>query len=163
MTRTTQSLRVSTRMSASMVTAALVGLAAALPAAAQPFAKPEDAVKYRRAAFTVLGRHFGVVAAMANGRLPFEARTAAENADIALVVARLPYYGFTPGSQSGDTKADPKIWSETDKFNAAAQKMQDEMGKLSAAAKTGNLDTIKTAVGATGAACKACHDSYRRE
>ena len=60
-------------------------------------------------------------------------------------------------------KAEPKIWTENDKFSAAAAKMQEEMTKLNAAAKSGNIDAMKTAVGATGQACKACHDNYRKE
>jgi len=36
-----------------------------------------------------------------------------------------------------------------------------ESGKLAAAAKTGNLDAVKTAFTATAASCKACHDAYR--
>ncbi len=39
--------------------------------------------------------------------------------------------------------------------------MQGEMSKLNAAAKTGNLDSIKAAVGAVGGSCKACHDAFR--
>ena len=146
----------------SMAAAGLLACAIALPAAAQ-FAKPEDAIKYRKAAFTVLGTHFGRVAAMANGRVPFDAKVAAENAEIANMVAKLPYTGFVPGSDKGDTKAEPKIWTETDKFNAAATKMQEEVGKLNVAAKGGNLDAIKAAVGETGKSCKACHDVYRKE
>ena len=46
---------------------------------------------------------------------------------------------------------------------AAADKMQGEMTKLVAATKTGNIDTIKAAVGATGGSCKACHDNFRKE
>jgi cytochrome c556 len=137
--------------------------ATALPAAAQ-FAKPEDAIKYRRAAFTVMGTHFGRDAAMANGRIPFDAKAAAENAEIATIVSRLPYAGFVEGSDKGaETRAEPKIWTEMDKFRGAASKMQDEMNKLNVAAKSGNLDTIKAAVGETGKACKACHDVYRKE
>ena len=151
-------------ISARMVAAAIVSFAAVAPAVAQPFAKPEDAIAYRKAAFTVLGRHFGVVAAMANGRVPWDAKAAAENADIALVVARLPYAGFVPGTErGGNTKAEPKIWTEAAQFNAAAQKMQDEMGKLAVAAKSGNQEQLRTQVGATGASCKACHDSYRMQ
>jgi cytochrome c556 len=134
----------------------------AAPAAAQ-FAKPEDAIKYRRAAFTLLGTHFGRVAAMANGRIPFDAKAAADNAEIATIVSRLPYAGFVDGTDKGDTKAEPKIWTEMDKFRAAALKMQEELVKLNAAAKTGNFDTIKAAAGETGRACKACHDAYRKE
>jgi cytochrome c556 len=142
--------------------AAVFGATVSMPASAQ-FAKPEDAIKYRKAAFTLLGTHFGRVAAMANGRIPFDAKAAADNAEIAAYVSKLPYAGFVPGSDKGETKADPKIWTETDKFNAAASKMQEEIGKLNVAAKGGNLDAIKAAVGETGKSCKACHDTYRKE
>jgi cytochrome c556 len=145
-----------------MVAAGLATLLASTPAAAQ-FAKPEDAIKYRKAAFTVMGTHFGRVAAMANGRIPFDAKAAADNAELATMMSKLPYAGFGEGTDKGDTRAEPKIWTEMDKFRAAAAKMQEEMVKLNVAAKTGNIDTIKAAVGATGQACKACHDSYRKE
>ena len=141
---------------------ALAALGTSMPAAAQ-FAKPEDAIKYRRAAFTLLGTHFGRVAAMANGRVPFDAKVAAENAEIAAVVSKLPYAGFVEGSDKGETRAEPKIWSEMDKFRAGAGRMQEEIAKLNVAAKSGNLDAIKAAVGETGKTCKACHDAYRKE
>ena len=145
-----------------MAAAGLLACAIALPAAAQ-FAKPEDAIKYRKAAFTVMARHFGIVAGMAAGKIPFDAKVAADNAEIATMVSKLPYAGFVEGSDKGDTKAEPKIWAEMDKFRAAAGKMQEEMAKLNVAAKGGNLDAIKAAVGDTGKACKACHDNYRKE
>ena len=145
-----------------MTGATLLGTAIALPAAAQ-FAKPEDAIKYRKAAFTVMASHFGRVAGMANGRIPFDAKLAADSAEVATFMSKLPYAGFVPGSDKGETKAESKIWAETDKFNAAASKMQEEMAKLNVAAKGGNLDAIKAAVGETGKSCKACHDNYRKE
>ena len=152
------------RLSRSMLMAgaALLSTATALPAAAQ-FAKPEDAIKYRKAGMTLMATHFGRVAAMANGRIPFDAKLAAENADLATMLSKLPFGGFVEGSDKGETKAEPKIWAEMDKFRAATSKMQEEMVKFNVAAKTGNIDTIKAAVGETGKACKACHDSYRKE
>jgi len=152
------------RMFRSMLMAAAVsaGLGTALPAAAQ-FAKPEDAIKYRKAAFTVMATHFGRVAAMANGKMPFDAKSVAENAEIATMASKLPYAGFIDGTDKGDTKAKPEIWSEMDKFKAGAAKMQDEMAKLNVAAKGGNIDAIKAAVGETGRACKGCHDNFRKE
>lgn len=145
-----------------LAAAAAAGLATALPAAAQ-FQKPEDAIKYRKAAFTLMANHFGRVAAMANGRAPFDAAAAQANADLVVTLSKLPYAGFIDGTSSGDTKAKPEIWSERDKFNAAAGKMQEEVVKLSAAAKTGNFDQVKAAVGEVGKSCKACHDTYRKE
>jgi cytochrome c556 len=145
-----------------LMVAAAIGLSTALPAAAQ-FAKPEDAIKYRKAVFTVMGTHFGRVAAMANGKMPFDAKVAADSAELATTMSKLPYVAFIDGTDKGETKAKPEIWSEMDKFKAAAGKMQEEMVKFNAAAKTGNIDTIKAAAGDTGKACKACHDTYRKE
>ena len=142
--------------------AALLGCAIALPAAAQ-FAKPEDAIKYRKAGMTVMAAHFGRVAAMANGRIPFDAKVAADNADVAAYMSKLPFAGFVEGTDKGETKAEPKIWAEKDKFNTAATTMQEAMVKLNTAAKGGNIDAIKAAAGETGKACKACHDNYRKE
>ena len=141
---------------------ALLGAAVALPAAAQ-FAKPEDAIKYRKAALTVMATHFGRVAGMAQGKIPFDAKAAAENAEIATTMSKLPFVAFLPGTDKGETRAEPKIWTETDKFNAAATKMQEEMAKLNVAAKSDDLDKIKAAVGDTGKSCKTCHDNYRKE
>lgn len=142
--------------------AAVIGLVAAGPAAAQ-FQKPEDAIKYRKAAFTVMATHFGRIAGMANGKLPFDAAAVQANAEIVNTMSKLPFPAFVDGTSSGDTKAKPEIWTEQDKFKAAASKMQEEVVKLNAAAKTGNIDQIKAAAGDVGKSCKACHDNYRKE
>jgi len=140
-----------------------VATLASLPAAAQ-FQKPEDAIKYRQSAFTVMANHFGRIAAMAQGRVPFDAKAAAENADIVLTMSKLPYQGFGDGTDKGlPHRAKPEVWKEQPKFRAAAEKMQAEVVKLDAAAKTGSLDAIKAAVGAVGGSCKACHDDFRAE
>ena len=139
-----------------------LGALASLPASAQ-FQKPEDAIKYRKAAFTVMGAHFGRIGAMASGKVPFDAAAAAANADIVSTMSRLPYAGFIEGTATGDTRAKPEIWTERAKFDAAANKMQEEVGKLNVAAKSGNLDQIKVAFGAAGQSCKACHDNYRKD
>ena len=141
---------------------AVLALATALPAAAQ-FAKPEDAIKYRKAVFTVMGTHFGRVAAMANGRIPFDAKVASDSAEIATSMSKLPFVAFGPGTDKGETRAKPEIWTDGDKVKRLAEKMQEEMVKFNVAAKTGNIDTIKAAAGETGKACKACHDDYRKE
>ncbi len=143
-----------------VLAAAAVTLSA--PASAQ-FAKPEDAIKYRQSALSVMGTHFGRVAAMANGRIPFNAEAAASNAAIAESMSKLPWGGFVAGSDTGNTKAKAEIWSDGAKFKTAQDNMQAEMSKLAAVAKGGNIDAIKAAVGATGGSCKACHDAFRKE
>ena len=139
----------------------LATLVAAAGGAHAQFQKPEDAVKYRQSAFTVMANHFGRLGAMANGRIPFDAKVAQENADVVLTVAKLPWAGFTPDTKDIKTRVKPVAWTEMDKVKAGADKLVAAATQLDAAAKTGNLDAIKKAVGETAATCKACHDAYR--
>jgi cytochrome c556 len=136
-----------------------LGLALSLPAAAQ-FQRPEQAVKYRQSALSVMGTHMGRLGAMVNNRVPFDAAQAQQNADTIAFMSRLPWQGFVEGT-AANTKAKPEIWTERAKFDAAAAKMQEEAQKLSAAAKTGDAAQIRAAFGALGASCKACHDAYQ--
>lgn len=140
------------------IAATLVTLA--VPASAQ-FAKPEDAIKYRQSALFVMSQHFGRLGAMANGRIPFDAKAAADNAEVVAEMAKLPWVGFSAGTDKGTTKAKPEIWTEQVKFKENGDKLVAETGKLAAAAKTGNLDTLKTAFAATADTCKSCHDAFR--
>lgn len=141
---------------------AAMAVALSVPAAAQ-FAKPEDAIKYRKASFTVMAAHFGRDGAMANGRAPYDAKAAADNAEIAVAMSKLPWAAFGEGTDKGETRAKPEIWKEQAKYKEGADKMQAEMVKLAAAAKTGNLDNLKAAFGPAAGTCKACHDAYRKE
>ncbi|NWG76493.1 MAG: cytochrome c [Rubrivivax sp.] len=142
--------------------ATLLALTTALPAAAQ-FQRPDDAIKYRKGAFFVMGQHFGRIGAMAQGRVPFDAAAAAVNAEIVQTLSRLPFTAFGDGTDKGDTRALPKIWSERAQFDAGAKKMQDEVANLVVAAKSNDLEKLKAAFGAAGQTCKACHDNFRKE
>lgn len=142
---------------------ASLGALASLPAAAQ-FQKPEDAIKYRQSAFTVMGNHVGRIGAMAQGKAPFDAKAATESADIVATLAKLPFTAFGPGTDKGlPQRAKPEVWSDAAKFKTAADNMMVEVGKLDAAAKSGSLDAIKLAMGGLGKSCKACHDDFRAE
>lgn len=137
-------------------------LALSIPATAQ-FAKPEDAIKYRQSVFSVMGTHFGRVGAMANGKVPFDAKIAADNAAVVADMAKLPWAAFGPGTGEGKSKAMSEIWTEQAKFKEGSDKLIAESAKLAAAAKTGNLDALKTAFTATAGTCKSCHDSFRNK
>lgn len=146
-----------------VASAATLAMLASLPAAAQ-FQKPEDAIKYRQSVFTVMANHLGRVGAMAQGRAPFDPKVAADNAAIVVTMSKLPFVAFVEGSDKGaPTRAKPEVWKDSAKIKDLAEKMQAEAVKFEAAAKGGNLDAIKAAVGELGKACKACHDDYRAE
>ncbi len=133
----------------------------ALPALAQ-FRKPEDAIKYRQSVMYTMGTHFySRIGSMVNGRIPFDAKAAAENADLIVTLSRLPWVAFTPDTNGvGKSDAKPAIWTEQAKFKDLAEKMQADVLKLQTASKTGDLEVLKAAYRSAGSSCKACHDAY---
>jgi len=145
--------------------AATLGLVTALataPAAAQ-YRNADAAIKYRQSAMYLQNNHMGRLFAMIKGDVPFDAKVAAENIEIiALLNSRVQFAAFIEGSDKGNTRAKPEIWTEKDKFAARVAKSQEDVLKLAAAGKTGNLDQIKAAAGAVGESCKACHDAYQK-
>jgi len=141
---------------------AALALVTALPASAQ-FQKPEDAIKYRKSVMFIQSQHLGRVGAMANGKVPFDAKVAAENIETIAAINHIQFTAFIEGTDKGETRAKPEIWTEKDKWAAAVTKNEQEVQKLVAAGKSGNLDQIKAAVGGVGQSCKGCHDTYRKE
>ena len=140
---------------------AVVGGLTALPAAAQ-YRNADAAINYRQSAMSLQGNHLARIFAMIKGDVPFDAKVAAEQTEIIATLNRLQFAAFIDGSDKGNTRAKPEIWTEKAKFTAAINKSQDDVNKLAAAGKSGNLDQIKTAAGAVGQSCKACHDAYQK-
>lgn len=133
-----------------------------VPAMAQ-FQKPEDAVKYRKAVMTLMSAHIGRIGAMASDKAPFDAKVAAENAALVEELSRLPWAAFGAGTDKGETRAKPEIWTDAAKFKKSSDDLVAATASLNAAAKTGNLDNLKKAFGETAKTCKACHDAFRKE
>ena len=143
--------------------AAAAALVAITTTASAQFAKSEDAIKYRQSALSVMGTHFGRIGAMVNGRVPFDAKVAADNAEIVAEMAKLPWVAFGAGTEKGaiPTRAKPELFAQPAKFKEYNEKLIAESVKLVTAAKTGNADSLKAAFGATAGTCKACHDDFQ--
>ncbi|MFC3109845.1 c-type cytochrome [Undibacterium arcticum] len=138
----------------------IAGLLVSAGAQAQ-FRKVDDAVEYRKAALHLMGAHFGRIGAVVKGDKPYD--KAAVEADVAVIemMSKLPWPAFIPNSAGGHSKAKPEIWSQQAEFKTATEKMEGEVAKLSAAAKSGDLAAIKVSFGSTGQSCKSCHDNFR--
>ena len=143
-----------------LATAAPILLLAAGSVVAQ-FKKPEDAIKYRQSAFTVMAKSFGQIGAVVKGEVPYNKDDVAKNAAVVAMLSTLPWQAFGPGTEGGNAK--PEIWSNNAKFKSAGEKMQLAVAELNTAAQSGNQDAIKKAFGAAGQTCKGCHDDFKKK
>ena len=68
---------------------------------------------------------------------------------------------FPAGSDKGETKALPAVWSDMAGFTAASKAADAAYDKLAVAAGSGDLAAVTAAFGDTGKACGACHEKFR--
>jgi cytochrome c556 len=143
------------------VAACIVATAAiAWPVAAQ-YAKPEDAVKYRKAAFTVMGSHMGRIFAQLKSPAP-NVQVIQSSAQVAESMSKLPWDAFGQSTEFvAETRALPALFKNEAKIKELAQKMQDEVAKLNAVAKTGDVAAVRTQFGIAAKTCDNCHDDFR--
>jgi len=145
---------------ASVAACITAAAAVAWPVAAQ-YAKPEDAVKYRKAAFTVMNSHMGRIFAQLKSPTP-SMQVIQSSAQTVETMSKLPWDAFAPATEMvADTKALPALFKNEAKAKDLAQKMQDEVAKLNTVAKTGDAGAIRTQFGAAAKSCDNCHDDFR--
>ena len=149
-------------MMKSLLLLAAVAASVSMPVHAQ-FSKPERAVEYRQAAFTIMNNHMGRISQAVQGKIPYDKDAVLRSAEIIEMVGKLPYEAFAPGTDLMESKAKPSIWKEEAKFKQLAADMQAETVKLTAAAKSGNLDSVRSQFRATAKSCDACHDAFREK
>lgn len=130
-------------------------------AACAQFQNAEKATDYRQSVMTVINTHFGRIGAIVKGDTPYNKDEVAKNASIIAMMSTLPWQAFGPGTEGG--KAQPEVWSDNAKFKSAAEKMQLASANLNTAAQSGDLEGIKKAFGATGQACKGCHEDFKKK
>jgi cytochrome c556 len=144
------------------IAAAFTVAATALLAQAQQAPKPEDHLKWRKASYSLMGLHFGSLAAMAQDKKPYNKEEAIRDADFVALLATEPRGHFGEGTEKLEgSKAKPENWQKRQDFDQKMDKMVSETAKLPQVARNGDLAALKKAVADTGGACKACHDDYR--
>jgi cytochrome c556 len=149
-----------------LIAAAVIVSLGAFGGAALAQQKPENLVKQRQAAMTLIGKYFGPLGGMAQGKVPFDAKTVQRNADYLHALAQMPWDGFdasTKGLKEPKTRALPAIWEQPGKVKEAIERLESEVGKLQQVSKGGDESAIKAQIGAVGKACANCHDNFREK
>ena len=144
------------------VIAIIIFIAVASTAVYATFNKAEDAIRYRQAAMTLIGQHFGSMGQVVKGKQPYDKASFAEEAAVLEMLSKIPWDAFLyPESDSGQTKLKSKALDNKEDFMQAARNLEDETAKLSASAKTGDLNAVKAQFGATAKTCKGCHVEFK--
>ncbi|RBJ72559.1 cytochrome c, partial [Pseudomonas sp. MWU12-2534b] len=94
-------------------------------------------------------------------RAPYNKTQFEQQAETLRTLAREPFNHFPANSISGKSRAKPEIWSQPAKFQANRDALLKATDNLAAAAKSGDLASIKKSYGQVAQSCKTCHDAFR--
>jgi len=129
-----------------------------------PPSKGEQALKYRKSVYQVMAWNFAPMAAMAQGKLPYDAASFMLRAERVAVIAPMLKEAYPPESRNvANSKLKPVMWENRADFDAKLQSLIDKTAALAATAKAGDFEKSKAAFMDAGGACKACHDKYKAE
>ena len=135
------------------------GLSAAIATGAHAQGKPETLVKQREAAMTLLGKYWGPLNAMRQGKVPFNAEVVSRNAAYLDALSQMPWDGFNASTKDVKSRALPAVYDDAAKFKQAQDSLRAAVGKLVAA--KGDEGAFKAAAGEVGKACGGCHENFR--
>jgi cytochrome c556 len=142
-----------------MATAGVVSLS---PLALSHFDDKAVPQSYRQSFFAMVATNFGPMVAMVKGEMPWDQDQMQGYAnDLATLTTLDILRGFPEGSDKGQTRAKPEIWQNKADFESKMNDLASAAAALQKAAAGGDKKQIAQQVGATGKACKACHDEYK--
>jgi cytochrome c556 len=125
--------------------------------------KPEVMVKQRQSVMTLMGKYWGPMAGMMQGKVPYDAKIVQRNAGFLDNLSRMPWDGFDPATKDVKSAALPAVYTDTAKFAEAADRLQNEASKLYAVSRSGDEAAVKAQMGAVGKSCGGCHESLRQK
>jgi len=140
----------------------LIFVAVAVGGAYAQFAKPEDAIKYRKSVMFLIAQHFGRMGAVVKGKAPYDQKAFTRNAMVVEALSHLPWEAsMVPGTDKGDTTLNAAVFAEQTEFKAGAQTFEAGSAKLVSVSEGGDLSAIKAQFGEVGKSCKGCHEKFR--
>jgi cytochrome c556 len=150
-------------MRAKTMVGVALALAAGTSSVAWAQAKPDVLVKQRQAAMTLQGKYLGPIGGMLKGNIPYNADIVARNATFLENLSRMPWDGFDPSTKGEKSKAKPEVFTDTAKFKAAYEALEEATSKLGAAARAKDEAGVKATFGPVAKACGSCHDNFREK
>ena len=126
------------------------------------FAKPEDAIKYRKSVMFLIAQHFGRMGAVVKGKAAYDQQAFTRNALVVEALSHLPWEAaMVPGTDKGHTTLNAAVFAQQAEFKASAQTFEASTAKLVSVSEGGDLRAVKAQFGEVAKSCKGCHEQFR--
>ena len=144
----------------SAVLALAIGCTSLFPHDAHAQGKPDRLVKQRQAAMMLMGKYWGPLNGMRQGKAPYNEDVIERNAAFLDALSQMPWDGFKVETKSVKSRALPAVFDNAAGFRKAQDELRSAVGRLTSVIR-GDEAGFKAAAGAVGKACGGCHQDFR--
>lgn len=122
-------------------------------------------VTFRKSLLQLVRSNMGPLGAMAKGNIPMDADVIALNASRIEFLADMmnEYFAIDTTAYSVETDAKDDVWKNYEDFTGKASDLVNAAADLQELVASNQSSEFRKGIGAVGAACKACHDDYKKD
>ncbi|MEW9798299.1 c-type cytochrome [Alteromonas sp. CYL-A6] len=125
----------------------------------------DAAVKYRQSLFQLVKSNMAPLGGMAKGALPYDESVMMTNAVRLEQLADMMADYLHPDTRNFDveTGAKDSLWENMDKVEEKVAALKTAAVNLQRVTEAKDTDNYRSAIGNVGAACKSCHDDFKKD
>lgn len=121
----------------------------------------EAAVDARHSGFKKMGAALKAITEHLKTESPDASALTAPLQALLVLAEKVPHW--FPAGSGAETDALPNIWTDRARFDGLASELVAEVKRLAATVAANDMAAVRAQAKRTGAACSACHRSYRAD
>lgn len=125
----------------------------------------ETAIEYRQSLFQLLKSNMAPLGGMAKGALPYDATVMQTNAMRIEQLAEMMTDYLRVDTRKFDVNSGAKdeLWENFSDVKSKIEALKTAAISVQSVAESEDEERYRTAIGDVGAACKSCHDDYKKD
>lgn len=131
-----------------------------LPARAET--RIQSDIGYRKDIMMAMDWNLVRIAQMVRHQIPYNRDRLISEGQAIRALSTMPWVAFVPGSDTGYTKAEPRIWQRPVQFQAKIRNFERLAMPLAQATSQGQLANVARPLGAVAQGCRSCHHRFMK-
>ncbi len=132
------------------------------PMLAQAETRIQSDIDYRKDIMMAMDWNLVRIAQMVRHQSPYNRDRLIAEGQAIRELSTLPWVAFVPGSDRGNTKAEPRIWQQPIQFRAKIRQFEKVALQLGQSTSQAKLAGVARPLGEVAQGCRSCHHHFMK-